>query len=56
MPIYRFVECGTFSVTVEEVEASSEEEALEFIENGEGEEIAGSMKYYDFYFELQEIT
>jgi len=55
MPIYRFVESGTFSVLVE-VEASSEEEALELIEDGEGLEVEGSMEYYDPYFELQEVT
>ena len=54
MPIYRFVECGTFSVLVE-VEASSEEEALELIEDGQGEEIEGSLQYYDPYFELVEV-
>ena len=52
--IYRFVECGTFSVTVE-VEASSEEEALELIEDGQGTEVDGSLEYYDSSFELQEI-
>ena len=53
MPTYRFVECGTFSVIVE-VEASSEEEALELIEDGQGVEVEGLMEYYDPYFELRE--
>jgi len=55
MPIYRFVESGTFSVLVD-VEASSEEEALELLEDGEGIEVEGSAEYYDPYFELQEVT
>lgn len=54
MSIYRFLECGTFSVTVE-VEASSKEEALELIEDGEGKEVEGSLQYYGSQFELQEI-
>lgn len=53
MPIYRFVECGTFSVLVE-VAASSEEEALNLIEDGQGTEVDGSMEYYGSNFELQE--
>lgn len=55
MPTYRFVECGTFSVIVE-VEASSEEEALNLIEDGQGDEVDGSLEYYDPYFELIEVT
>jgi len=54
MPIYRFLELGTFSVLVE-VEVSCEEEALELIEDGEGIEVKGSLQYYDPYFELVEI-
>ena len=54
MPTYRFVECGTFAVTVE-VEASSEEEARELLDDGQGEEIEGSLQYYDPYFELVEV-
>ena len=50
MPIYRFVESGTFV----EVEASCEEEALELIEDGEGIEVEGSLEYYDPYFVLEE--
>lgn len=54
MPIYRFLESGTFSVTVE-VEASSEEEALELIEDDQGEEIEGSLEYYGAEFGLLEV-
>ena len=51
MSIYRFVESGTFV----EVEASCEEKALELIEDGQGEEVEGSLEYYGAEFELQEI-
>ena len=54
MPIYRFVESGTFSVLVE-VEASCEEEALELIEDGEGVEVEGSLEYYGANFTLVEV-
>jgi len=54
MPIYRFVESGTFSVLVE-VEASCEEEALELIEDGAGVEVEGSMEYYGVELELVEV-
>ena len=53
MPIYRFVESGTFFVLVE-VEASCEEEALELIEDGQGEEV-GSLEYYDVELELVKV-
>ena len=54
MPIYRFSESGTFSVLVE-VRAENEEEAYERLDDGEGEEIEGSLQYYDPDFELEEI-
>lgn len=54
MPIYRFLESGVFSVTVE-VEASSEEEARETLEDGDGIEVEGSMEYYGVDFELLEV-
>jgi len=54
MPIYRFSESGTFSVLVE-VRAENEEEARELLDDGEGEEIEGSLQYYDPDFELEEI-
>ena len=53
MPIYRFVESGTFTVLVE-VEASCEEKALELIEDGQGVEVEGSMEYYNANFALEE--
>ena len=55
MSVYRFVESGTFSVLVE-VESSCEEEALELIEDGQGEEVEGSLEYYDSYLELREVS
>jgi len=54
MPIYRFSESGSFSVLVE-VGAENEEEARELLDDGEGEEIEGSLEYYGAYFELQEV-
>jgi len=54
MPIYRFSESGTFSVLVE-VRAENEEEARERLDDGEGEEIEGSLQYYDPDFELEEV-
>ena len=54
MPIYRFIESGTFSVLVE-VEAPCEEEAFELIEDGQGKEVEGTLEYFDPDFELQEI-
>lgn len=54
MPIYRFLESGVFSVLVE-VEALSEEEARETLEDGQGEQVEGSMEYYGVDFELLEI-
>ena len=55
MPIYRFVESGTFSVLVE-VEAPCEEEALELIEDGQGVEVEGSLEYYDPDFQFELVT
>ena len=55
MPTYRFVECGTFSVIVE-VEASSEEEARELLDDGQGTEVEGSLEYYGANFELVEVV
>jgi len=55
MPIYRFSESGTFSVLVE-VRAENEEEAREHLDNGEGEEVEGTLEYFSPSFRLESIT